>query len=354
MISKKTRKKKHKRNIPLTIYIILLIAATVMVSIWGGAFSYVIFYVFLSYIPLSLLYMVYSMLFLNIYQETEHRMINKNVSDKYNLIIENTGIFPIGGIKFLYDKEINSFKVDFTKDSFSLSFMEKQEINTEMTCLLAGSIDAGVKEYQLQDMFGIMKIRRKVKIPIRVHVLPLIRKLTGDDIRLINEWKEKGNRFSINMPEDNLGNDLRKYAPGDSLNSVHWKNYARTGQMFVRLPEKQEIDMLCIALDTDIMDGTLEKLRQRDKYLEYLASIGEYFGMMNKPLVIYYYNVGVKYYLIDSPASFRVFYTEMTENIGHKNAAGHTADLIAEANSRYGSTILFKEEGCELTKEYGY
>lgn len=354
---KRTNKIMHKifqrKRLPLYIYLLLLIASAVNISFNGGAFSYVIFYAFLFYLPLAVVYIVYSMAVLNIYQEIGHKTISKNTSEKYSFMIENTGFIPIGGISFMYDSELMSFSDDFTTQNYSLSFRERITIKTRMRCFYAGSYDTGISHYVIRDIFGIIGIKRKVRIPVRIHVLPLIKKLSSDDIRLLNEIRESGNLFSINAFEENLGNDLRKYVPGDSIANIHWKNFARTGEMYVRLPEKQEIDMLCIALITEAMDGTLEMIKQRDRFFEYLVSIAEYFGMMNKPLVIYFYNMGVKSCLIDSPVKFRDFYTSIPENIGHKTAAGHDEELLKTSSKEFGNVILFREKGCELNKAYG-
>ena len=159
-------------------------------------------------------------------------------------------------------------------------------------------------------------------------------------------------KVEISFKYQDIYNDIRKYIPGDRLSDVHWKNYARTGEMYVRTPEKQEIDILCIAAVTEALDGSIEMMEQRDSFLEYLVSVGNYFGMNNKPLVIYYYNAGVQSYLIDSPVSFREFYSNVPDRVGQKTAAGHEKEILEVASNSFTSIILFLEDGCVFKKAY--
>ena len=334
----------HKNRVPLIIYILLLIAATVNVSFRGGTFSYVFFYVVLLYLPLSVLYLAVSAFTLEVYQETENKILYKGTAEKYQFVVENTSVIPVSGIKFFYDETIAGLVNDFTVETFRFLPKEKHKIDTEIICHYAGAYDAGVEGYYIQDMFGILRFKRKVKIPIRVHVLPVITDIAHRDITSLGDMNNAGNLFSLAQHENYLGNDIRKYAPGDSLNTVHWKNYARTGEMFVRLPDNQETEMICIVLATEEMDGTLESIKKRDRYLEYLVSVGEFFGMSKRPLLIAYYDKDVTTMIVDSPQSFQTFYTEKLARIGIKRAAGRGDELVKEVTRKYGNVLLFKED----------
>ena len=342
----------HRKRLPLYIYLLLLIAATVNVSLRGGAFSYVVFYVFLLYLPVSFLFMFYASCMFNYYQETGSKFLSKNAVEKYRFTMEDTSLLPIGGLSFDYDERLMNFTDDFTKESFSLLHKEREELETGLKVKYAGSYDVGLTHYSMRDMFGIIRLRRKIKLPVRVSVIPTIRELTAEDIRQINELREGGNLYNIDMSEGTLGNDIRKYIPGDRLADVHWKNYARTGEMYVRLPDKQEIDILCIALITEAIEGTIEELEQRDKFLEYIVSVGRYFGMNKKPVIFFYYNSGVQSYVVDSPASFNNFYRDAAGRIGLKTAAGHREEILTTAAESFMSILVYNEDGCVLKRAF--
>ena len=331
----------HRRFVPVVIYIALLIAATINVSYHGGTFSYVFFYSVLLYLPLSFIYIIYIFIALQIYQETTGKLIQKGTAEDYQLVIENAGPIPISDITFYYEKEITHFPEDFTVKSFRLLPKEKITVDAKIILRYAGSYDAGVEGYTVQDIFGILRFRKKVKIPIRVHVLPVITDVAENVIeRLLTDE----NLFSLTSPENHLGNEVRKYMEGDSLNRVHWKLFAKTNHLYTRLPENQESEMISMVLITEMMDGSLESIRLRDKYLEYLVSIAEFFGMKRKPLMIFYYYVGVKSYVIDSPETFHEFYTELLTKVGSKSGVGHEDEMLAEVKGMAGNVIVFREK----------
>jgi len=334
----------HRRFVPVIVYILLLFAATVNVSIHGGTISYVFFYGMVLYLPLSLLYILYIIMALKIYQEIDARLIQKHTAEKYSFVIENSGILPIANVTFFYDKNITVFPEDFTEAPYRLLPFEKITTETEMLCRYAGSYDAGIEGYTVSDVFGIIRISRHIKVPVRVYVLPVINEVSDELVeRLINEDRN-GNLFSLNAPENYLGNEIRKYSEGDRLNTVHWKHYAKTGEMFVRLPETQQSEMITLVLITEAMDGSLDSIRCRDRFLEYLVSVAQYFGMRQKPLMVVYYDHAVKKFLIDSPESFHKFYTECIIAIGGKSAAGYEDLLMNEVRGKTGNVLIFKEK----------
>lgn len=328
----------------MIIYVALLIAVTINVSNNGGTFSYVFFYAVLLYLPLSFIYMIYIFLALQIYQETTGKLIQKGTAEDYQLVIKNAGPIPISDITFYYDKEITHFPEDFTVNPFRLLPRERVTVDAKIICRYAGSYDAGVEGYTVQDIFGILRFRKKVKIPVRVHVLPVITNVAEDIIeRLMNDEKN-GNLFSLKTTENHLGNDVRKYMDGDGLNQVHWKQYAKTGNLYVRLPENQESEMISMVLIPEPMDNSLHSIQLRDRYLEYLVSIAEFFGMKQKPLMIFYYYVGVKSYVIDSPETFHEFYTELLTKVGSKSAVGHEEEILEEVSKKAGNIVVFREK----------
>ena len=111
--------------------------------------------------------------------------------------------------------------------------------------------------------------------------------------------------------------------------------------------------MISMVLVTEVMDGTLDGIKQRDRFLEYLVSVGEYFGMSSRPLMIIYYDMGVKSFIIDSPETFHNFYTETMSRVGIKHSAGHEEELtgaesISKAGGNKNSMLLLREETCTL------
>ena len=88
----------------------------------------------------------------------------------------------------------------------------------------------------LRDVFGLASIDLRNKAAIELDVLPhagalrclpLLRSLAGGDDMPHPMGIEQGDRL-----------ELRRYAPGDPARFIHWKVYARTQKLVVRMPER--------------------------------------------------------------------------------------------------------------------
>ena len=241
-----------RKHLPLIIYVIMLIAALILISNRGGAFSYVLFFSILLYLPIALAQIGYTRLSLRLYQDVEGRLLNKNTSVPCQITIGNAYPLPIGGVRLIKDNGISDFNSNFTDETYRLLPVESRKINTRITCHYAGGYTAGINRIEVSDLFGVFPITYDIPAPLRVHVLPVVTDVAYDDIgRLFEEIINGTSTHRLDKDEMSPGHDMRKYKEGDSLKTIHWKNYARTGEIYVRLPDKQDSDMMTIAIIPD-------------------------------------------------------------------------------------------------------
>ena len=342
---KKNRKKTGLRErFPRIIYLALLIASAVLVTNRGGGFSYVLFFSVVLYLPVAFLQLLYTRKVLRIYQDVSGRLLYKNSAVPYQISIENSGILPIGGITLIMAKEVTDFADDFTTDRYSFLPGENRLINTMISCRYAGEYLEGISRIHITDMFSLMSMTYDIPTPLRVHVLPVITDVAVADLnRLFEEMAGRRNMFRLEKDDVILGNDLRKYKDGDSLSTIHWKNYARTGELFVRLPDKQESEMLTVVIIPD-EETTIEK---HDHMLEYIVSLANHFAKQGKAVEIVYYSGGVKRFLIEDYDSFRVFYLEKLKEFGTvgKEIPSDAVDKLIKASVESGGEVIyFREE----------
>ena len=353
--SNNTEKKRKKENankkkmglrnrVPRIVYLALLIASAVLVTNRGGGFSYVLFFSVVLYIPIAFIQLLYTRKVLRIYQDVNGRLLYKNTAVPCQITIENSGMFPIGSINLIMDKKITEFESDFTEETYSFLPGENREIDTKISCKYAGEYVEGISRIKIADMFGLMSMEYDIPSPLRIHVLPVITDIAVAKInRLFEEIAGRRQLFKLDKDDIAPGNELRKYAEGDPLNTVHWKNYARTGEVYVRIPDKQESEMLTVVIIPD-RDTTIEK---HDYMLEYIVSIANLFARQSKPVNFIYYSGGVKTYLIEGYDSFRVFYMEkLTEfgAIGKEIPSDAEDKLIAAAAKAEGAVAYYYEE----------
>ena len=109
-----------------------------------------------------------------------------------------------------------------------------------------GGIRLGVKRLRVCDYLGLFTIPVR-SIPSRTIVIrpvPAAMDEMPDLSRAVpRAWIPKhGGGFAEN-------HELRLYRPGDSLNQVHWKLSAKTGQLILREPMEPCLDRLVLTMD---------------------------------------------------------------------------------------------------------
>ena len=327
------------------IYLVILIGAVVLVSNRGGAFSYVLFFSALMYPAVSLAGIIYTRLTLRISQDVPDRLLYKNTAVPYTLVLENGGIFPAGLIRLISAGEIEDMKEDLTAIRYSLLPGEEMKKETDISIRYAGSYSIGIVRLQISDCFGIIRMTYDVAAPLRVHVLPAVSDIAVNDINNhFSALVRRANAFRTDRDEDYSGNDLRKYIPGEPINRVHWKNYARTGEMYVRLPEKQDSEMMNFALVTSLKELTPA---EKDFFLEYITSAASWFAERRKPVQFIYYSSGINRFIVDGYDSFQSFYTEKLSGLGMAYGEDDEEALIRAAVEQGGDLIILREDSSE-------
>ena len=317
MKKRNTKKSGHvKKIIPLIIYILLLIISIVMINNVGGVLFYALFFSVVLYLPVSLLYILYIKAVLMIYQEVDGRIMYKNRAEKYSLTVENAGPFVIGGIRLSATPGITSFSEDFTDGLYELLPHEKKVVETDIILKYAGSYEAGITGIVLSDIFGIIRIKYHIPAPLRVSVLPLVTDIAERQLnRLLDEVNSGRKIIAKDKREDTLGNELRSYTAGDPVKQIHWKNYARSGELFIRLPEYKDTQMPTVLMIPGETDNSIEAIEKRDYFLEFAVSVANYFAKRREPVAFIIDGEESKRMLVEDYESFQKFYIEVTKGI---------------------------------------
>lgn len=129
-----------------------------------------------------------------------------------------------------------------------------------------GGITATAEKVRVCDYLGLFSFRVKHTsektilirpAPVPVPALPSLRRYTA------NRWKPKfGGGFAEN-------HELRLYRPGDSLNQVHWKLSAKTGNLILREPMEPIRGLILLTMT---LKGTPEELDRKFGRLLWLGS----------------------------------------------------------------------------------
>ena len=323
----------------LLLYIAALAGCVVWISYTGGAAAYLTFFAVLLYLPASCLYALYGSLTLRIWQGLPEHKVTKLSEEEFTLVLENTGFLPINAMVLTWEETLCTRKGIPSDTSYYLAAGERLEQTARMTCLYAGTYPVGTVRYTIPDPFGIIRLQFKVLQEFRAIVRPQVTSAADESLSL----EDRKSRFAMADPvnrEDILGNDIRKYMPGDPLRQIHWKNTARTGEIMVRLPKEQEIRLIRMILVPEREPRTLEAIQRRDRFLEYAVSAAMYFGRQNKACEFIYPHGTVRRELVDGMPSFYRFYEDLSDGIyfgREEDADSEGAAMIGEAGNSSGA-----------------
>lgn len=130
-----------------------------------------------------------------------------------------------------------------------------------------GGLKATVEKSWVCDYMGIFAFRprRREEMTVLIRPLPIpVPACRELEKMMALRWRPKpGGGFSEN-------HELRDYHPGDSMNGIHWKLSAKTGNLMVREPMEPEQGRMLLTLD---LAGTPEEL---DRKLGRLSWLGQY------------------------------------------------------------------------------
>lgn len=333
-----------RHPIRFIIYLILFAASVVWISFEGGMLPYLTFFALLLQYPLFIAYMIYVNQSLKIHQETPVRQFKKNEAQDFLLVLENSGFLPVGALYLKEeDKASKLIKKGAGKDSkipedtqkaekmsFTIMPGKRCEMKMKLVCFYAGTYPVGVLSFTITDPFGIFAASFEVPQKYRAIVRPdvsdeegwrIAKTLPSDEARFQNK----------NSADDILGTELKKYSQGDRKSAVHWKLYAKTGELYTRLPENKNVGMFTVLLCSErIREESIGDTIMRDAFLTRAVSFAYYFAKQEKPVEIIFCQGDWKSFIIESYKTFEAFFSEITKGIYFGGAGEDCAALYKE------------------------
>ena len=135
------------------IYLFCLAAGVAFASFYGGPVSFAWLYACLLLLPLSALYIFLNYHFLRFYQEIEVHRIVRGEDHRYLAKIENAGTLPIHKMRLrTWDDRCHLYEIE-DGHQVSLGIHEKKELYSGISCIYAGSYNAGIRMVAFTDPF---------------------------------------------------------------------------------------------------------------------------------------------------------------------------------------------------------
>lgn len=158
----------------------------------------------------------------------------------------------------------------------------------ELPCAHRGYWPMRPDSLRLQDVFGLFSLpivrRGQVQpLPVTLCVLPQVPPLAAEQ-----PPSAATNGFAVSLirhaESGELFGDTRQYQEGDPIKRVHWKQTARTGQVYIRQFEAQENPQVLVLLDLGC--GSRDTVRLADIATEVTTALAQYTVRQGKSLQV--------------------------------------------------------------------
>ncbi len=346
----------------LIVFLIILIGAVVWASYMGGALPYMCLFSVLFYLPFSVLYILISNYFFQVFQELPSRRVMKNEEQPYKLTIENAGVFRINDALLQTEDELTTTRfgekiessVNDEKESVvNLAPGERIVIEGLVNCKYAGNYDVGLLSIMLFDPFKIYGASFAIPSPYRVTVMPMITDVANSVLDFEN-LKNSSRIKSLILREPTPGNDMRPYRTGDPIKQIHWKASASAGELISRTPEVLDLRKIALVLIAENATGKKNDpqfIKKRDYFLEFAVSAVYYHAQKGESIHVVYPRGEIKNLQVASLESFAEFYEDISKGPFY-NRDSDIEQLAVQSESMAGN----EQEGIIITvreSEYG-
>ena len=299
------------------IYLFCLASGVAFASFYGGPVSFAWLNACLLLLPLSVVYILLNYHFLRFYQEIEVHRIVRGEDHRYLAKIENAGPLPIHKMRLrTWNDRCHLYEIE-DGHQVSLGIHEKKELYSGISCIYAGSYNAGIRMVAFTDPFSVFTVELDVPYFFKAVVSPQITDIADEVLDLENQFNNTGLK-SRRLPEETPGSGLRPYQPGDPLRAINWKVSARLSELVTRVPDKMEkrtVNILMLAAFVPDKMQDLEFLKKRDFFLEFIVSAAWHFGRQGIPVRLIYPAGTVTDLVVDSYESFQDFYGTAADGI---------------------------------------
>jgi uncharacterized protein (DUF58 family) len=231
----------NRRN-PLYLLIIALLIAGLLT---GLALLFNIAYLLAGIWLLSLLWSLLSARGLGLRRMTRTRRAQVGHVFGETFMVRNAGIWPKIGIEIRDESNLPQHAKSHVA---SLGILGKDTWQVNTACTMRGEFRLGPITVISSDPFGLFRAERHIDATQRVLVYPAVRPI--DKVRLPLGLLSGGQaqRYQTQNITTNAAG-VRDYAPGDSINRVHWKSSARRDKLIVKEFELDPLVDIWLFLD---------------------------------------------------------------------------------------------------------
>ncbi len=288
------------------LFLLLIIITAVFASFYGGPLPYALFYLSLLLPLLSYLYLLYIYNRFRVYQLIEKKTLVKYESVPFQFILANEDFLTYAHIRVTFLDDYSSLEQVDASHSYTLLPGDREEYATTLMCRYCGNYKVGIDRIVLEDYFRIFRLSYRCPTPMEVHVLPRV--LQPERLSLFSSTAE-GLRLTNNQNSPFPDAETRSYRLGDSPRMIHWKAFARQGELLTRkqLPEPKPEQHIFLDLDLPVLDEA-EYLPRFDILAESTLAIADFYLRTKAPCNVYAGTGELQRFQLHSQRDFDLLY----------------------------------------------
>lgn len=266
------------------ILFLFIILSAVFASFYGGPFPYALFLLSLLIPLVSYLYLFYIYQRFRVYQLIDKKTLSKYEPVPFCFVLANEDILTYAHIRVTFLHNYSELAQVNPSRVYTLLPGEREEYTTSLMCRYCGIYRVGIDHIILEDFLGLFRLSYRCPSPIEVHVLPRI--LLPERLSFFTD-ATGGIRLTNNQNSFFPDAETRKYQNGDSLRTIHWKAFARQGELLTRkqLPEPRPEQYIFLDLAFPAVEA--DYLPRFDMLAESVLAITNYYLNHRTPCNIY-------------------------------------------------------------------
>ncbi|MCL4877809.1 MAG: DUF58 domain-containing protein [Anaerolineae bacterium] len=234
----------NRRNSIYMLIIVCLVAGFVT----GKSFFFNLVYVFVLLLIGAFFWSWAAVNWVRVGRQTPARRAQVGRIFDEHFRVQNTAIFPKLWLEVRDHSTLPNHNASHVVPTMFPAQRYRWEANT--LCILRGQFTLGPMTINSGDPFGLFQFPRHIKATSRIIVYPAtvpiyefaapIGRLTGGQAVRRRTYEVTTNAAGV-----------REYAPGDSMNRIHWKTTARRGKLMVKDFELDPLSDVWIFIDMD-------------------------------------------------------------------------------------------------------
>lgn len=255
------------------LFICLFFSALVFAYFNGGKIPYMLLYTMLLLPVVSVVLTLIIYMRFKFGQDLDRRFVTKGDKVNFILSINNEDFFLYPYLRVSLYGSGTIFENQYQIRSFSLKPFSGRNYVFELQCNYRGNYEIGVNSIDIEDFFGLVRLRYNVGEPKYVTVYPKIIYL--EKLHLKTDYMSDAETILNTRDEDMTTiSDVRKYQYGDILKRIHWKLTARTQELMVKKFQSTSETNTLILLDlrkNNYSSG--ENIMLEDKLIEAAVAV---------------------------------------------------------------------------------